>query len=124
MNFIRYLLECRFFRKGDILVMDNVAIHVGHKAVDVDRHLWNHIQDGEPLNVLVVFLPLRCPELNPIELVFNILSSWIKSFKSKRYGLLDKIVIRHAQEVLTHMSSSDIQKCYKKCGYNNNIYND
>jgi hypothetical protein len=53
-----------------ILVMDNAAIHTGAEAEIVEDLLWYMVVDGRPLNVLVVYLPARAPELNPIELIF------------------------------------------------------
>ena len=124
MSFIDYLLKRRFFKKGDVLVMDNAAIHTGGVAHDIQWYLWDFLQDDELLNVLVLFLPPRCPELNPIELIFNILSSWVKSFHYQRNGILDKVVIHHAIDVLTTISFKDVKKCYEKCGYNTKLFVD
>ena len=54
-----------FFHEGDILVLDNAAIHRGGENSVLEDWLW--MQFG----VLVLFLPPRLPELNPIELVWN-----------------------------------------------------
>jgi transposase len=49
--------------------MDNItSIHTGGEAEIVEDLLWNAIQ------VLIMFLPTRSPELNPIELDFHILA--------------------------------------------------
>jgi hypothetical protein len=36
---------------------------------------WEILIDGRLLNVEVVYLPTRSPELNPIELIFHILTA-------------------------------------------------
>jgi hypothetical protein len=56
-----------FLKSGDILVMDNAAIHVfGENDVLVD-FLW------ENFGIHMLMLPTRSPELNPIELLWQIL---------------------------------------------------
>jgi hypothetical protein len=56
-TFIEYLIATRFFVHGEILVMDNAAIHTGAEAGIIEDLLWEFILDGEPLHVLVVYLP-------------------------------------------------------------------
>jgi hypothetical protein len=55
--FIEYLIGSRFFLRGEILVMDNAAIHTGAEAEIVEDLLWDVVVNGRPLNVLVVYLP-------------------------------------------------------------------
>ena len=62
--FIEMLLRLNWFERGDVLIMDNASIHTGQEADIVEDLLW------EAMQVLVVFLPTRSPELNPIELIF------------------------------------------------------
>jgi hypothetical protein len=50
-----------FFAHDEILVMDNTAIHTGAEASIVEDLLWDIVVDGEPLHVLVVYLPARAP---------------------------------------------------------------
>jgi len=49
------------------LVLDNAAIHAGGENSVLEDWLWMHF------GVLVLFLPPRSPDLNPIELVWNTL---------------------------------------------------
>jgi hypothetical protein len=79
--FIEYLIATRSFAHDKILVMDNAAVCTGAEAVIVEDLLWNIVVDGEPLYVLVVYLPAQAPESNPIELVFHILARRIRSFQ-------------------------------------------
>lgn len=73
------LILSGWFEPGDILIMDNTAIHTGGEAVIVEDLLWNRQVNGAPLHVLVVCLPTRSPELNPIELLFHVLARRIQS---------------------------------------------
>jgi hypothetical protein len=69
--FIEFLLQNSWFECGDILIMDNASIHTGGEAEIVEDLLCNDMQ------VLIVLLPTRSPELNPIELIFHILARHI-----------------------------------------------
>jgi hypothetical protein len=55
--FIDYHIGTRFFAHDEILVMDNAAIYTGPEAAIVKDLLWDIVVDGEPLHVLVVYLP-------------------------------------------------------------------
>jgi transposase len=102
--FIEYLIATRFFFHDEILVIDNAAIHAGAEAEIVEDLLFDFILDGRPLNVLVVYLPARAPELNPIELVFHILALRIRSFRYRMAGPCDAAVIRQTARVLNDIS--------------------
>jgi hypothetical protein len=69
-----------YFDHNKILVMDNTQIHRANKADCVKFYLWNTVISGLPLHVKIVYLPTRCPELNPIEFMFHLLSNRIRSF--------------------------------------------
>ena len=59
---------------NDVIIKDNARVHTGGAAADLEDWLWDHEVDGRPLRILVLYLPTRSPELNPIELCFHILS--------------------------------------------------
>ena len=61
---VKRAAENGYFRKYDVLILDNAAIH----KECVERWLW------ENYAVFVLFLPTRSPEWNPIELVWRHLS--------------------------------------------------
>jgi transposase len=65
--YVEHLVVIGWFQCGDVLIMDNAVIHTGGEATIVADFLWNSCE------FLVVPLPTRAPELNPIELVFHIL---------------------------------------------------
>jgi hypothetical protein len=101
--FTAYLMElisCRWFEHGDVLVLNNAAIHSGGDAGSVEEYLWDTIIDGRPLNVLVIFLPTRSPELNPIELVFYIVAHLICSFRYHMARPCNSAVVHQTTKVL------------------------
>jgi transposase len=58
--------------------MDIGRVHHTGEVTCVETLLWDTVIDGtRPLNVLVVYLPMHSPELNPIEFVFHILTARI-----------------------------------------------
>ena len=68
------------FEPGDVLIMDNAAIHSGSEARILEDVLWSTQVNGRAINILVVYLPTCLPELNPIELVFHILAHRLRSY--------------------------------------------
>jgi hypothetical protein len=56
-----------FLTNGDVLVTDNASIHCYHDSSVLEEILW------EDYKILLIFMPVRSPELNPIELMWNIL---------------------------------------------------
>ena len=117
MKFIHFLIESKFLHRNEVLVLDNAAIHVGGAAKDLKKILWDTIVDGEPLHVLVLFLPTRSPELNPIELIFHILAKRIRSFRYKGPNVNGQAVVRKTKKVLDEIEYEIILKCYLHCGY-------
>ena len=49
--------------RSDVLVLDDAAILCGGENTDLEEWLWVNFQ------ILLVFLPSKTPERNPIELV-------------------------------------------------------
>jgi transposase len=68
-------LASGFFRPGDILVLDNASIHNGGDNNILEEWLWDNF------GVLLLFLPARSPELNPIEQVWKLLVNRLKRLR-------------------------------------------
>ena len=66
-EFVLSMVSTNFLQAGDILVCDNATIHTRNECTYLHEELWEYA------NVFIVLLPAYHPELNPIELVFNIL---------------------------------------------------
>ena len=86
-------------------------------ATVIEDMLWETIVDGRPLHILVLYLPTRSPELNPIELVFHILAFRIRSYKYRTAGPCDKAVLYKAAQVMNEMSYDLILRCCCHCVY-------
>jgi hypothetical protein len=103
----------------EFLVLDNARIHTGGVAEDLERYLWETVIDGRPLHILVIYLPTRSPELNPIELIFHIFARRVISYRLRHNfeGAVDQAIIRFGTQVLDDISYETILKCYQHCGY-------
>jgi hypothetical protein len=70
--FIEEAVANGYLKRWDVLVLDNASIHIGGENVELDDWLWNGLspRDNQPLRILLLLLPARSPELNPIELIW------------------------------------------------------
>ena len=118
MAFVEMMVMSRFLRHGEVLVMDNAPIHTGGAASSVEDFLWNQVVDGQPLRILVLFLPTRSPELNPIELIFHILSRRMRSYHYRTTGEVDETVDDRVKRVMNDLTRETIVNCCRHCGYN------
>ena len=116
--FIRAMVEQGFLTHGEVLVMDNASIHVKGDAEGCTNYLWNTEVDGKPLHVLVIFLPTRAPELNPIELIFHILVLRMKSYHYRSIAPIEQKTLDRVKAVLDNIDLNLIRNCAKHCGYN------
>ena len=64
----------RYLQAGDVLILDNAANHTGKDNTVLEEWLWSEHM------VLVLFLPARAPEWNPIELMWNCMVQRLKYF--------------------------------------------
>ncbi len=118
MSFCLMMVESGWLVHDEYLIMDNAAVHTGREARDLESWFWDLIVDGRPLHVLVIYLPTRSPELNPIELVFHIFSRRIRSYRIRRNdGPVDRAVIRYGSMVMNEISYETMLNCYKHGGY-------
>ena len=117
MAFVEMMVACKFLRHREVLVMDNAPIHTGGAAASIEDFLWNQVVDGQSLRILVLYLPTRSPELNPIELIFHILSRRMKSFHYRTNGPVDETVDERVARVLEDVSRETIARCCAHCGY-------
>ncbi len=67
------MVSTSFLRQGDVLVLDNAAIHHYQESKTLGDYLW--YEHG----ILITFLPTRAPALNPIEQMWNILVQRLKN---------------------------------------------
>ena len=114
--FIKGLIMSGWFKVGNVLTIDNAAIHAGREAVIVENLLWDHQLSGVPLRVLTVCLPARSPELNPIELLFRVLARRIQSWQCRVAEQGPNAAVKPASKVLNEMSHDLVLSCFVHCG--------
>ena len=109
--FVEHLILMNWFSPGDVLILDNAAIHTGGEAAIVSDLLWLVAR------VLVVPLPTRAPELNPIELVFHIVARRLRSYRYRADNPRDMTVPQQVAKIVDSISSDTILQCAGHCGY-------
>ena len=97
--------------------MDNATIHIHGNSRVIEDMLWETIVDGFPLHVLVIYLPTRSTELNPLELIFHVLAMRVRSYRYRTAEPCDNAVLHKAVEVMNDMSYALILRCCAHCGY-------
>ena len=117
--FIKMLIVSKWLLHDEILIMDNARIHTAEEAVIVMDLLWDTVIDGRPLRNLIIYLPTRSPELNPIEYVFHILSTRLRSFSYRHIGRQADMagVIERASFIMDSMDYAMLLRCFIHCGY-------
>jgi transposase len=94
-----------FLLPGDVLVLDNAAIHAKGESTNLFEFLWDNFQ------ILLISLPTRAPELNPIELLWNTLNGRLPC-----HEYLDGKPNKDA-EILDAVTHCEVAKYYQHCGY-------
>ena len=93
---IEAALDSGYLRPGNILVLDNAANHSGKENIVLEDWLWKRHR------VVVLFLPARAPEWNPIELVWSCLEARLRTYKLRR--------IRQTKKDCAMYAAADILK--------------
>ena len=102
-----------FLLPGDVLILDNAAIHNKADSVNLFEFLWDNFQ------ILLISLPTRAPELNPIELLWNTLNGRLPYHQYLGGGgrpSKDAVAIA-ASEILDAVTHAEVAKYYQHCGY-------
>jgi hypothetical protein len=100
-SFCQMMVESCCPVHSKILVLDNVGIHTGREATDLKESFLHAIINGSLLNVLVIYLPMRSPELSPIKLILHIFSCHVRSYQmNHNAGPVDRAIIRYGTRVL------------------------
>ena len=117
MEFIMSMVRDGFLLPKEVLVLDNAAVHCGAEAQQLEDLLWNTKIDGVQLQVLVLFLPTRAPELNPIELIFHILAKRLKSYHYRNTVGINHGVVDRVHAIMHELDHPLLKRCYEHCGY-------
>jgi hypothetical protein len=106
---IESAIASRYLQAGDVLVLDNASNHTGKGNTVLEDWLW------EDHMVLVLFLPARAPEWNPIELMWNCLTQRLKYFDLSNVSGSHRVV-KAAMNILDRITHNEIYRFYKKSG--------
>lgn len=98
-----------FLVAGDILVLDNAAIHLYRESQGLSDLLERH-------GITLLCLPTRVPELNPIELVWNTLTQRLHTFVLGNAGGRNRIVDA-TEQILSSIGHEEVARYYAHCGY-------
>ena len=93
-------------------VCDNAATHVKGDNSNLKKAM-------KSIDIDVMTLPKHSPELNPIELIFNVMVQRFNSeFNSKKIET-DQDVLNLLTNVIDSIRPDVMFSCYEKCGHNN-----
>lgn len=89
--------------KGDVVIMDNLSSHKSLKAEQAikDRGAW------------VLFLPPYSPDLNPIEMAFSKIKSYLRKAAARTYDQLWQAI----GDICDLFSVAECRNYFKKAGY-------
>jgi transposase len=93
----------KVLRRGDVLVMDNLA---SHKSATIKEML-------EKLGVTVEFLPPYSPDFNPIENMFSKVKAFLKKVMQGTTAPLWQLI----GDALATVTASDAAGFFRHCGY-------
>ena len=100
--YVREVL-CPTLRPGDIVVMDNLS---SHKRATLEMLI-------EQAGASVRFLPPYSPDLNPIEMMWSKVKSFLRTAKARtQTTLLDAIAA-----ALKTVTANDAKGWFTECGY-------
>ena len=120
-DFVESAILNGWLRPYDILVCDNAAIHEKGFNTDLSDFLWNEPGlDGRPLRILLLPLPARSPELNPIELIWNALGKRLRTIERPRTEV-NHAIARYASYFLNNIERDLVVDTYRHCKYVNTI---
>jgi transposase len=103
--FREYVIECLVptLQRGDIVIMDNLT---SHKVKGV-------VESINAVGASVLYLPPYSPDLNPIEMMWSKIKSYMRKTKARtREGLYEAI-----GEAFNLVTLTDIQSWFKESGY-------
>ncbi|KAL3826418.1 hypothetical protein ACHAXA_008626, partial [Cyclostephanos tholiformis] len=97
----------RYLQAGDVLILDNATNHMGKDNTVLEEWLLTEHM------VLVLFLPARAPEWNPIELMWNCMVQWLKYFDILQLTGSHRVV-KAAASILDRITHNEIYRFYEK----------
>lgn len=90
-------------RPGDIVVMDNLGTHRMKRVAEIIT----------AAKARLLYLPPYSPDLNPIELCFSKLKTWLRGQGPRTKEALDQALTQGFNRI----TSQDAKNWFKHCGY-------
>lgn len=115
-DFVDFVCYCCFeghLTAGDYLVLDNAAVHAGYDSSFVLLDLL------EVFEVKLVFLPTYSPELNPCELVFNVMKRFIRDMRDQQANIPEEV-----KEAIARITTEHMESFYQHCVFPKTILPD
>jgi hypothetical protein len=98
-----------YLRAGDVLVLDNAAIHTGKDNKYLEDFVWSNFE------VYILFLPTRSPEWNPQELVWQVMVKRMQNYPLRTLREVDSHSPAYAaNEVLGTIDHKLVRSFYRK----------
>ena len=103
--FVTYLGEvlCPTLRLGDIVVMDNLAVHKSPQVTALVKAVGAEVR----------FLPAYSPDLNPIEKMWSKIKSLLRSHEARTPEELDEAI----SKAFSKTTAKDAMGYFASCGY-------
>ena len=103
--FVTYLGEvlCPTLRRGDIVVMDNLAVHKSPQVTALVKAVGAEVR----------FLPAYSPDLNPIEKMWSKIKSLLRSHEARTPEELDEAI----SKAFSKTTAKDAMGYFASCGY-------
>ncbi len=90
-------------KAGDLVIWDNLPVHKT-RAV---------LSEFEKAEVEVLFLPPYSPDLNPIEMCWSKLKTYLKQIAARNYAALNEAI----SAALLTITARDAANWMRHCGY-------
>jgi hypothetical protein len=110
LDFVYSMVVDGFLRNGDVLVIDNASIHWYRELAVLEEILW------EDYKILIVFMPARSPELNPIKLMWNTPVQRLRRIQLTGRNTSERTPLA-AKYIMDEFTHSKVASCYRKCNY-------
>jgi len=112
---LEYAIHSGFFRGGDVLVLDNAAVHTGKENSVLQDYLW------EKYAIFLLFLPARAPEWNPMEQVWTSLVQRLRELPVNKCREVAKETGPHlsayaAIEIISGITYEEVKQFYRGSG--------
>jgi len=103
--FVAYIGEvlCPTLRQGDIVVMDNLAVHKSPAVLELVRAVGAEVR----------FLPAYSPDLNPIEKMWSKIKGLLRSAEARTPEQLDEAI----SMAFSKITAKNAMGWFASCGY-------